>query len=134
MPRSDPDKPAASPVQTAVDGVLDLHAFRPQDVPDLVREYLRACRAARVTEIRIIHGKGKGVLRETVHALLRREPMVRNFRLAHDRGGWGATLVDIYPPGASLPTTHRPPPPKAPVSEQVPGWYRLLQRVFGKRY
>lgn len=122
----------AAPVLTAIDGILDLHAFRPKEVPDLIREYLRSCRAAHVTEIRIIHGKGKGILRETVHTLLRREPMVRNFRLANDRSGWGATLVDIYPPGVPLPPRSAP-ASKAQMLESAPGWYRLLQRIFVKR-
>ena len=122
----------AAPVLTAIDGILDLHAFRAKEVPDLIREYLRSCRAAHVTEIRIIHGKGKGILRETVHTLLRREPMVRNFRLANDRSGWGATLVDIYPPGVPLPPRSAP-ASKAQMLESAPGWYRLLQRIFVKR-
>ncbi|MBU2847712.1 Smr/MutS family protein [Acidithiobacillus ferriphilus] len=122
----------AAPVLTAIDGILDLHAFRPKEVPDLIREYLRSCRAAHVTEIRIIHGKGKGILHETVHTLLRREPMVRNFRLANDRSGWGATLVDIYPPGVPLPPRSAP-ASKAQMLESAPGWYRLLQRIFVKR-
>lgn len=120
------------PAQAPLDGVLDLHAFRPQEVADLLREYLQACRAAQITEIRIIHGKGKGVLRETVHALLRREPMVRNFRLANDRSSWGATLVDIYPPAVPLPP-RRSPEVKMRALEPVPGWYRLLQRIFVRR-
>jgi len=126
--------------KSAIDGVLDLHAFRPKEVPDLVREYLRSCRAAGITEIRIIHGKGKGVLRETVHALLRREPMVKNFRLANDRSSWGATLVDIYPPDVALPEHPTSPgktvarfhaAPSGPVT--LPGWYRLLQKIFVRR-
>ncbi|MBU2851403.1 Smr/MutS family protein [Acidithiobacillus ferrivorans] len=133
MVTSDPDTPPAAPVLTSIDGILDLHAFHPKEVPDLIREYLRSCRAAHITEIRIIHGKGKGVLRETVHTLLRREPMVRNFRLANDRSSWGATLVDIYPPDVPLPPRCAP-ASKAPVLVSVvPGWYRLLQRIFVKR-
>ncbi len=128
-PDTETHTPAA---QAPLDGVLDLHAFRPQEVPDLLREYLRACRTVRLTEIRIIHGKGKGVLRETVHALLQREPMVRNFRLANDRSSWGATLVDIYPPDVPLPPRSSP-APKAQVLESAPGWYRLLQHIFIKR-
>jgi hypothetical protein len=132
---------APDPVfKSAIDGVLDLHAFRPKEVPDLVREYLHSCRAAGITEIRIIHGKGKGVLRETVHALLRREPMVKNFRLANDRSSWGATLVDIYPLGVALP--ERPTSPgktmtRAQTTQSgpviLPGWYRLLQKIFVRR-
>ncbi|MFA5731193.1 MAG: Smr/MutS family protein [Acidithiobacillus sp.] len=123
--------PNTHPVQTPIDGVLDLHTFCPQEVPDLVREYLHACRIRHITKIRIIHGKGKGVLRETVHAILRREPMVRGFHLANDRGSWGATLVDIYPPNVSLPPRRRP-EAKAHRPGPVPGWYRLLHRIFAR--
>ncbi|MBN2680418.1 Smr/MutS family protein [Acidithiobacillus montserratensis] len=128
--------------QSHIDGVLDLHAFRPKEIPDLVREYLQTCRAAGITEIRIIHGKGRGVLRETVHALLRREPMVKHFRLANDRSSWGATLVDIYPPDVPLPEAPAysgktavklctQPARSGPVTH--PGWYRLLQKIFARR-
>ncbi len=87
------------PVEVPLDGVLDLHTFRPQDVKDLVTEYLRACRERGLLEVRIIHGKGTGALRETVHATLARLPEVASFRLAgEDRGSWGATLVLLKPP------------------------------------
>ena len=122
-------EPNTHPVQAPIDGVLDLHSFRPQEVPDLIREYLHACRTRHITQIRIIHGKGKGVLRETVHAILRREPVVRGFHLANDRSSWGATLVDIYPLNVPLPP-RRPPEAKAHRPRRVPGWYRLLHRIF----
>ena len=122
-------EPNSHPVQAPIDGVLDLHSFRPQEVPDLVREYLHACRTRHIMKIRIIHGKGKGVLRETVHAILRREPVVRGFHLANDRSSWGATLVDIYPLNVPLPP-RRPPEAKAHRPRRVPGWYRLLHRIF----
>lgn len=86
------------PVELPVDGTLDLHAFSPRDVKDLLPEYLRACREKGILEVRVIHGKGSGALRETMHSLLRRLPEVASFKLAGgDAGGWGATLVTLKP-------------------------------------
>ncbi len=86
------------PVEYPIDGVLDLHTFRPGDIGGLIPEYLEACRARGMLQARIIHGKGSGALREGVHALLARLPYVRHFALAGPGGGWGATLVDLEPP------------------------------------
>jgi DNA-nicking Smr family endonuclease len=96
-PAHDPPDPG-EPVPVPIDGVLDLHTFRPQEVKDLVSEYVRACRERGLLEVRIIHGKGTGALRETVHAVLRRMPEVEAFRLAaEDRGSWGATIAVLKP-------------------------------------
>ena len=85
-------------VELPIDGVLDLHTFRTGEVRDLVPDYLALCREREILSVRIIHGKGTGKLRETVHAILARIPEVRSFRLAgEDGGGWGATLVELYP-------------------------------------
>ena len=87
------------PVEYPIDGTLDLHTFHPRDVKDLVPEYLRACRARGIVQVRIIHGKGTGTLRRTVHAVLDRLPAVAAYRLADGSGGgWGATLVWLHPP------------------------------------
>jgi dsDNA-specific endonuclease/ATPase MutS2 len=84
------------PVQMPIDGVLDLHSFRPQDVGELVPTYLEECRKRGITQVRIIHGKGIGALRETVHSVLRRTPGVVSFGLAPgNAGGWGATVVEM---------------------------------------
>ena len=84
------------PVQLPITGELDLHTFRPADVGELIPAYLEACARRGIHEIRIVHGKGTGALRETVHALLRRSPLVQGFRLGDERtGGWGATLVTL---------------------------------------
>ena len=79
-----------------INGVLDLHTFRPAEVEDLVAEYLAECRRRGILQVRIIHGKGIGALRETVHATLRRLPDVVEFALAPVHfGGWGATVVTL---------------------------------------
>jgi DNA-nicking Smr family endonuclease len=77
-----------------ITGELDLHTFRPQDLGELIPAYLDACATRGLREVRIVHGKGTGTLRTTVHALLQRSPLVRHYRLGDERsGGWGATLV-----------------------------------------
>lgn len=89
----------AGAVELTIDGVLDLHSHSPKDVKKLVLAYLEACRARGILAVRIIHGKGVGNLRRTVHALLERHPHVTSFRLGgHGEGSWGATLVDLAPP------------------------------------
>jgi DNA-nicking Smr family endonuclease len=95
----DEDVDLEIPIELPIDGVLDLHAFRPSEVKELVCEYLAECRARGILEARVIHGKGRGALRRTVHAALDRLEFVRGYRLAgHGSGGWGATLVDLLPP------------------------------------
>jgi DNA-nicking Smr family endonuclease len=87
------------PIELPIDGVLDLHTFHPRDVKDLVPDYLAECRERGILEVRIIHGKGSGALRRTVHSILSRLPEVASFGLAMETaGGWGATIVTLHPP------------------------------------
>lgn len=92
--QDEPDEPIEYPI----DGILDLHHFSPKDVKDLIPEYIEACLQRGITEIRIIHGKGIGNLRRTVHALLERNDQVVSFRLdSRSSSSWGATLVSLRP-------------------------------------
>lgn len=81
-------------VNILIDGTLDLHTFQPNEVKDLVPEYLTACRDKGILQVRIIHGKGTGALQRTVHATLKSLPYVESFKLPDESaGGWGATIV-----------------------------------------
>lgn len=86
------------PIELPIDGVLDLHTFRPRDVKEVVWDYLAACREKGILRVRIIHGKGIGSLRQTVHAILAQRPEVISYSLANEHfGGWGATIVHLRP-------------------------------------
>ena len=83
-----------------IDGVLDLHMFRPDETRDLVRDYLDECVRLGIRDVRIIHGKGIGVQREIVRAVLREHPAVVSFGHPSDAGAWGATVVRLQIPTA----------------------------------
>lgn len=83
-------------VELPIEGALDLHTFRPRDIKELLPDYLNACRGKGLYHVRIIHGKGTGALRQSVHAILGRLPEVESFHLAGEQsGGWGATIVHL---------------------------------------
>ena len=84
------------PVRIPIEDVLDLHTFRPQEIPDLIENYLAECLKAGIYSVRIIHGKGKGVQKRRVQGILKINPMVMTFTDAPpEAGGWGATLVEL---------------------------------------
>lgn len=90
--------PGDDAVELPIDGELDLHTFHPRDVKDLVPEYLDECRRRGILEVRIVHGKGTGALRRTVHAVLSKLPYVREVRQGGPSGGsWGATIAILAP-------------------------------------
>ncbi len=73
---------------------LDLHTFRPKEVGHVVRDWLPEAHAAGFRRVRIIHGKGRGSLRRTVHAELGKSDLVQRFELAgQGHGSWGATIA-----------------------------------------
>jgi DNA-nicking Smr family endonuclease len=90
------EEPNSEPLP--IDGVLDLHTFRPQDLGDLVPEYLAECRFRGILEVRIVHGKGIGNVKRSVHAILSRLPDVASFSEAGPHyGGAGAMIVRLRP-------------------------------------
>ena len=82
-------------VPLEINGVLDLHMFPPNQVKDLVRDYIDACLEEGILDLRIIHGKGIGVLRTIVYSILETHPAVESFGHPSDSGSWGATVVRL---------------------------------------
>jgi DNA-nicking Smr family endonuclease len=90
------------PIEYPIDGILDLHGFKPKEVKDLVPHYLRECQKRGILRVRVIHGKGIGMLRQTVHTLVQRMPEVISFEQASaEFGHWGATIVHLRPMGTN---------------------------------
>jgi DNA-nicking Smr family endonuclease len=84
------------PIVLPIDGVLDLHTFAPGELKELMADYIEACLEVEIVDLRIIHGKGSGVLRTRVRSILGKDPRVEAFAdAAPDSGGWGATLVRL---------------------------------------
>jgi len=84
------------PIRIPITDVFDLHSIPPRDVKAVVEEYLVEAHRLGFQFLRIIHGRGIGVQREMVRALLARTPFVSGFRDAPaEAGGWGATIVEL---------------------------------------
>ena len=92
---SDPEEsPFPEPIEIPIEESIDLHWFRPSEIADVVEGYLEAAIEKRFREVRLIHGRGRGVQRGRVQSLLARHPQVTAFADAPgDRGGWGATIA-----------------------------------------
>jgi DNA-nicking Smr family endonuclease len=85
------------PVPYPITDEIDLHTFQPGEVAGLLEDYFAECQNRGWHRVRVVHGKGSGALRETVHTCLRRSPRVARFALGDERsGGWGATLVWLH--------------------------------------
>ena len=79
-----------------IDGELDLHTFAPRELGELIPAYLEECRKVGILQVRIIHGKGRGNLRRSVHSILVKQSGIASYRLADETaGGWGATVVTL---------------------------------------
>jgi len=82
------------PVLIPIEDWIDLHTFHPSEIPSLLEEYLLECKKKGFREVRIIHGKGKGVQRNIVHSFLKKSPLVETFKTAEpEAGSWGATTA-----------------------------------------
>ena len=88
------DSPFDQPVVVPIEDSIDLHAFSPKDIPNVVEEYLEQCRRAGIYEVRVIHGRGKGVQRRIVRSILEKHPWVLSVKDApSESGGWGSTVA-----------------------------------------
>lgn len=87
------DDPFTTPVALEITDVFDLHSIPPKQIKAVVEEYLLQAHARGFSVVRLIHGKGIGVQREQVRAILKRTPFVREFHDAPDASSWGATIA-----------------------------------------
>ena len=84
------------PVRIPIEAELDLHAFAPADIPSVVTEYIDAAADAGIRQVRLVHGRGRGVQRGIVQAALERHPRIAEFwddPAAH----LGATIASLGP-------------------------------------
>lgn len=103
-PENPPTDPHDSPFDEAIvlplEDSIDLHAFAPRDIPSVVEEYIYQCHQTGFHEVRVIHGRGKGVQRRIVQSVLAKNPLVSSYKDAPpEAGGWGSTVVWIKSKG-----------------------------------
>ena len=92
----DPFDPFPEPVRLEITDVFDLHTIPPREVRVVVVEYLNEARRKGFRQVRLIHGKGVGVQRQTVRDVLALTPFVESFTDAPpEAGGWGATIARL---------------------------------------
>lgn len=90
------DDEPVNPIAIPITGELDLHTFRPNEVTRLLDDYFAECVKRGILRVRVIHGKGTGTLRATVHSHLKKSPLVSGlFQGDETSGGWGATWVTL---------------------------------------
>lgn len=93
------EEPGDEVVELPITDVIDLHSFPPREVASVVREYLDAAVEKGLRRLRIVHGRGVGVQRQTVRTILSRDPRVTAWGDAPpEAGGWGATWVELAGP------------------------------------
>jgi len=93
---NDHPPPDDDPVVLPLEDHIDLHPFAPRDIPSVVEEYVLQCHEEGLREVRLIHGRGKGVQRRIVQSALEKNPLVLSCHDAPpERGGWGATVAVI---------------------------------------
>jgi DNA-nicking Smr family endonuclease len=98
MRKDEEDLGSDDAIELPIEDSIDLHTFAPRDVASVVEDYLEAAAEKGFREVRVIHGRGKGVQKEIVRRVLSRHSVVERFEEATpERGGWGATVVWLRP-------------------------------------
>jgi len=96
-----PEDEEGPPVVVPIEDAIDLHPFAPAEIPSVVESFLEAAGEAGFVEVRLIHGRGRGIQRARVHQVLSRHPLVVSYRDATpERGGFGATVVSLRQRGS----------------------------------
>ncbi|MBW2522915.1 MAG: Smr/MutS family protein [Deltaproteobacteria bacterium] len=108
-PDDEAPPPEDEPAVVEIEDAIDLHGFQPRDILPVVESYLEAAADKGFREVRLIHGKGKGVQRRRVQQLLSKHPLVEDYADAPaHRGGWGATLAWLKTPAEGARRRRRP--------------------------
>ena len=93
--------PDDEPLRIPIEPELDLHPFLPRDIPSVVEEYVNEAHAAGYAEVRLVHGRGRGIQRGIVQQVLDRHPLVESF--ADDtRAHLGATVAKLRTTNSEL--------------------------------
>ena len=93
------DNPFPETIVIPIEESIDLHLFLPREIRDVVEGYIEAAIEKRFREVRLIHGRGKGVQRNRVQQILASHPGVERFTDAPaHQGGWGATIAWLVVP------------------------------------
>jgi len=94
FPPVPPDEDEEIPQLVVITDTLDLHGYYPQQIPQMLDDFIQNAHRLRLKEVKIIHGKGRSRLKRIVWEELEKNPLVESFRDAHPLcGGWGATIV-----------------------------------------
>lgn len=102
MPPATENHDESVPEFIYVTDVLDLHGFFPEQLPEMLQDFIQNAISLNLSVLRIIHGKGKSKLKWTVIKFLENHPQVLRFKDAPpELGGWGATVVELKFPGDS---------------------------------
>jgi DNA-nicking Smr family endonuclease len=85
------------PIKIPIEDSLDLHTFKPSETASLLEEYFNECLKKEIFSVKVIHGKGKGVLRKTVLSFLDKSPVVKSYKKGdfYNSGNWGAVIVEL---------------------------------------
>ncbi|MBF0121132.1 MAG: Smr/MutS family protein [Desulfobacterales bacterium] len=79
-----------------IEDELDLHTFQPKEIPELLEDYISECIKTGIFSVRLIHGKGTGILKKRVEKILEKDLRVDSFKTAPlEAGGWGAIIVEL---------------------------------------
>ncbi|MBN2030419.1 Smr/MutS family protein [bacterium] len=88
--------PEGIPQRIVVTDTLDLHGFFPEQVKEIVQDFIENALELKLKQVKIIHGKGKSRLKFEVYQVLKNHPQIIHFSdSAPESGGWGATIVEL---------------------------------------
>ena len=93
-PPTSPEEGGELPQLVVITDTLDLHGYFPEQVPQMLADFIENAHRLGLREVRIIHGKGGSIMKRLVWEKLAENPLVEEYHNAHPLfGGWGATIA-----------------------------------------